>query len=670
MRTKLRRPAWGARESVRQAAVLTGVLIVFLAIAWTWSDRGAAVHQTKVEVTNLSRSLAEHTHDALQEADTILIGLQERVQNDGVGPASTARLNTLLASWAATLPMIEGLVIIGPDDVSLASSAGAASCCLDRATHPELQLASISSARQSIFMGPVRSAADGHWLVTLSRRLEDHEGHFAGVAVAMISLPYFQAFYDSFDIGDDGVIVLSTTQGVLIARRPFVEANVGRDLSPGELFQRLARSGANPSFTYTAAIDGVTRIGSSDRIEGFPLRIVVARGEAEALAGWWRQSALMLLFVACIEAAIIWTAGRQMRQLDQVAQTQAQLQRAHARLLRSEASLAEGIRWLQLAEQISGVGHWRISLPDMAVTWSDEVFRIMGLPVSEQAPGLTESIACYHPDDRQAVQDAIADAIADRAPLAFSCRVVHPDGKLRFLVSRGLLQHDEDGRAVSLFGVCLDRTEQQHEEARLRRDKQAVEELNMRLDRLARQDGLTGIFNRRHFDEMLDLEYRRAARHAGPLGLLMIDVDYFKAYNDTYGHPQGDRCLQSIAITIETMLQRPADLAARYGGEEIAVLLPDTDVPGAYQLAVRIVEAIAALQLPHAGAPSGFVTVSVGALSVVPNTMMTAREALLVGADRALYRAKCSGRGRAMVGAQNEHSTAATLQLSREPDQA
>ncbi len=670
MRITSRRPVFSARESVRRAASLTGVLILCLAVAWSRSDYGAAIQQTKVEVSNLSRSLAEHTHDALQEADTILVGLQERAQVDGLGPASAARLSTLLATRAAALPMIQGLLIIGPDDEPLATSSKLPGCCLKGATRARLQPARAASMRQSIFAGPMRSAFDGRWVVTVSRRLEDHEGRFAGVAIALIPLDYFQDFYKSLDVGDAGVVVLSTTSGILIARRPFAEVNVGRDLSSSELFQRLKGSGPATSFTYSALIDGVTRIGSNHWIDGFPLRIVVARGRAEALAGWRRQTAQMLFFVACIEAAIVWTARRQMRQLDQLNQTQAQLQLAHGKLLRSEARLAEGIRWLQLAEQIGGVGHWRISLPDMTVTWSDEVFRIMGLPVSDRAPGLEDSIACYHPDDREAVQDAIGEAIASGGALAFSYRIVRPDGAVRFVMSRGLLQHDEHGQAVSLFGVCLDRTEQQHEEARLRRDKQAVEERNTRLDLLARQDGLTGIFNRRHFDEVLDIEYRRAMRSVGHLGLIMLDVDYFKAFNDTYGHPQGDRCLQAIASTIETMLRRPADLAARYGGEELAVLLPDADAPGAYQLAVRIVEAVAKLQIPHAGAPKGFVTISAGAWSVIPTAMTTAREALLVEADRALYRAKCGGRGRAVFGTHEEHSALPPLSLTGASERA
>ena len=184
-----------------------------------------------------------------------------------------------------------------------------------------------------------------------------------------------------------------------------------------------------------------------------------------------------------------------------------------------------------------------------------------------------------------------------------------------------------------------------------------MDERNVRLDRLARQDGLTGISNRRHFDETLDVEYRRGARNASHLALIMIDIDHFKAYNDSYGHPEGDVCLQTIALMIESMLKRPADLAARYGGEELAVLLPDCDMAGVFVLATRSVEAVAALRLPHVGAPKGFVTVSAGAWSVIPRTVMTAREALLVEADRALYRAKCEGRCRAVLGAASEQDS-------------
>ncbi len=651
------RSALRARRGVQRAAILTGLLILGLAVAWSWSDYGAAMRQTKVEVTNLSRSLAEHTHDALQEADTILIGLQERVRTEGTGASNAARLNTLLAARTAALPMIHGLLVIGPDDAPLAASAPLSPCCRSWAAAAEFQRAATSSTRQPIFMGPVRSVFDGRWVVTMSRRLENSHGGFAGVAVAFISLDYFQTFYNTFDIGRTGSITLATTPGILIARRPFAEANVGRDMSSNEAFQRLLRSGMNVSFSYTASIDGVRRIGGSHQVDGFPLLVVVARGMAEALTDWRQQTLCVLLFLGCIEAAIFWTAARQMRQLDQSAQAQSQLQAGHARLLRSEAMLAESIRWLQLAEQIGGVGHWRISLPDMTLTWSDEVFRMMGLPVSDQAPDLATAIACYHSDDRETVRDAVAETLAEGTPLDFSHRIVQPDGSVRFLMSRGLLQHDETGQAVSLFGVCLDRTDQQQQEVRLRRDKMAVDELNVRLERLARRDGLTGIFNRRHFDEMLDIEYRRGTRTAAHLALVMIDVDHFKAYNDTYGHPQGDHCLQTIAITVETMLKRPADLAARYGGEELAVLLPDCDMGGVLGLAVRIVEAVAALRLPHVGAPGGLVTVSAGAWSVIPNTMATAREALLMEADRALYRAKCAGRGRAMLGAEGERTT-------------
>ena len=122
---------------------------------------------------------------------------------------------------------------------------------------------------------------------------------------------------------------------------------------------------------------------------------------------------------------------------------------------------------------------------------------------------------------------------------------------------------------------------------------------NQKLQKLAILDGLTGIANRRYFDLVLDKEWQRLAREQQPLSLILCDVDYFKAYNDTYGHQQGDRCLQKIAQILQQSTRRPADLVARYGGEEFALILPNTNAPGALFLAHNIVRQLAHKHLPH-----------------------------------------------------------------------
>ncbi|WP_280191559.1 sensor domain-containing diguanylate cyclase [Delftia sp. PS-11] len=176
---------------------------------------------------------------------------------------------------------------------------------------------------------------------------------------------------------------------------------------------------------------------------------------------------------------------------------------------------------------------------------------------------------------------------------------------------------------------------------------QAREELieaNRRLETLAAQDPLTGLANRRRFDEVLQQEVLRAARDGSALSLLLIDLDYFKRYNDSYGHVQGDACLQAVGHVLQQMARRPGDLAARYGGEEMALILPGTTLEGALSQARRLLDDVQGLGAEHRASPFGQVTASVGAAVLDPATGTDAATQLVQAADRALYRAKEAGR--------------------------
>ncbi|MEP6719807.1 MAG: diguanylate cyclase [Variovorax sp.] len=187
-------------------------------------------------------------------------------------------------------------------------------------------------------------------------------------------------------------------------------------------------------------------------------------------------------------------------------------------------------------------------------------------------------------------------------------------------------------------------------EAEFVRARDALESLNKTLNTLAMQDGLTGLANRRQFDVTLDTEFSRAMRDASTLALILIDVDRFKQYNDVYGHAAGDECLQTICRTIRDLTpHRPGDLAARYGGEEIAVLLPNTDVAGAVAVAEKIRNAIRALEIVHSGNAGGFVTLSAGVDALIPVSGFDQPTELIQAADKALYTAKAGGRNRVCV---------------------
>ena len=173
--------------------------------------------------------------------------------------------------------------------------------------------------------------------------------------------------------------------------------------------------------------------------------------------------------------------------------------------------------------------------------------------------------------------------------------------------------------------------------------EQELEAANARLTELSATDGLTGIANRRSFDATFQIEWARAARDGSDLGLLMIDVDCFKAYNDHYGHPAGDDCLRMVADLTAATLRRPPDTAARFGGEEFIALLPGTDGAAAMDVADRVRLAIVEAGMAHAGSVFGRVTISIGSASLAPHPGQD-RQGLIDLADRALYEAKQSGR--------------------------
>lgn len=159
-------------------------------------------------------------------------------------------------------------------------------------------------------------------------------------------------------------------------------------------------------------------------------------------------------------------------------------------------------------------------------------------------------------------------------------------------------------------------------------------------------DGLTGIPNRRRFDETLTLEWNRTRRHGAPLALILLDIDFFKSYNDHYGHPQGDDCLRKVAAVLAATLQRASDTLARYGGEEFAAILPDTSLDSAVDMAELMRCRVMDLAIPHGySRVAACVTVSLGVAACIPAERNSAAE-LVEAADGALYQAKHAGRNR------------------------
>jgi len=292
---------------------------------------------------------------------------------------------------------------------------------------------------------------------------------------------------------------------------------------------------------------------------------------------------------------------------------------------------------LRRTGELANIGGWELDLSTMQVEWSEQVFRIHELAPGP-SPRLEDTMQYYGPSGRSALQAAIEAAARDGEPWDLELPFVTAKASARWLRAQGVAICD-DGRPVRLLGAFQDITEKKTNALELHR-------LNEELTRLSTTDALTDVGNRRFFDLTLRAEWARAARRGGSIGLLMIDVDHFKEYNDHYGHPAGDAVLRQIARIVGDSVRRGGELVARYGGEEFALLLPGADLEAALAVAERCRQQVIDAKIEHrASTTSAWLGVSIGVASQVASPAVDCG-VLVEIADAALYRAKRCGRGR------------------------
>ena len=276
-------------------------------------------------------------------------------------------------------------------------------------------------------------------------------------------------------------------------------------------------------------------------------------------------------------------------------------------------------------------------------------------------------------DDQPMVAEAIRRMLADEQDIEFyycavsSRAVIMAKEVAPTVILQDLIMPDLDGITLMRFYRANESTrdipvivlsskddprdKSQRDEAfkKLRELQKQLEASNTELQRLSCLDGLTGIANRRHFDTYLEQEWLRASREGVKISLVLTDLDYFKAYNDNYGHQAGDDCLKKVASVFKAVIQRPGDMVARYGGEEFVVVLPNTDIDGAVVLAEAIHSRVYALKIPHRfSKATNHMTISIGIATIQPNKKNSPKD-LIAMADIALYQAKQHGRNRYVV---------------------
>jgi diguanylate cyclase (GGDEF)-like protein/PAS domain S-box-containing protein len=369
----------------------------------------------------------------------------------------------------------------------------------------------------------------------------------------------------------------------------------------------------------------VQRLSYYQRSGRYPVIVLASRSQDDVLTPWRRAAAVRMSYVVglvLLIAVIGFYLVRQLLQRQRMAQALA-AKEAHFRLL---------------AEQSSDMVT-RIGLDNRLLYVSPSCARMTGWSPDELLGA--SAVAGVHPDDLERVEQAIAALKSGEAEEArFVYRQRHREkGEIWAESALHVTRASNTGEIDGVVSVTRDMTEQK--------------DFQDKLASLATTDGLTGLANRRAFDERLADEWARARRDGTQLSLLLIDVDHFKKFNDHYGHLAGDGCLRALARILSAHARRPADLAARYGGEEFALLLPNTGADGCVQVGEEIRDALRELAMLHAqNPPSRLVTVSVGAATGLPSQTTTDCSALVAAADRALYAAKDSGRDRLVMSGQ------------------
>jgi len=649
--------------------VATGPMLAVLLLSAV-ADGRRVVEAAGEQAMQLARLAAEQQDDTLQEAINLLrvLGRVGAVRDMGEGGCGE-----LLREVAADHPRIDAIAVARPDGV-IACGSRPGAVGLQAGDRPYFQEAMASDGVRAVLSNLTVSRVSGRPTMFVAVPVGPAQAR-AGVMIAALNLTWFTSLGDRLPRGGDQLVqVLDNRDGSVLARAPDRTAHIG-DLVPDYPVLRAFRAAPGGGSVVAADVDGTMRIFGFAPLPGRGGNIVVAVGvpEAEVRQAADRRSGYALavaLGATAFAVLVAWRSAerallRPIRSLSQAAhrvgggdlQAHARMERGAARELRALASsFARMARRLRERDgRIAGMGrqlaaseaHHRL-LADTAtdvIARFDLSFRHAYVsPSCQEVLGYRpEELAGRHlsgivlPEDWAEVNAALVLPLAGGRPtVRVTYRALRADGRTTWVESNGRRLADGGGYVF----VSRDVSARKLLETRL-------EDANRQLRVMVRQDGLTGLANRRHFDDMLGTEYRRAMRVGGPLALIMVDVDRFKAFNDLYGHPAGDACLQLVSGALAGALRRPADLAARYGGEEFAVLLPDTDEAGAQATAARIQDAVRAAALRHAGSEFGVVTLSMGVAMLAANRDGDGPGALVEAADTALYAAKRSGRNTA-----------------------
>lgn len=609
--------------TLRAALYVLAICAAIVALeGWReWVAYNAALQKAELETRNLARSMRQHAEDTYEIADQAVSLVTFEIETAGTDPEGVKETEAFMLRTMESAQRLHGIYVYDADGNWIVTTSANMPPGDNQSTYSYFRDHMNSPSDAPSFGAPIHTG-DNALITTVSRRFDKPDGSFGGVVVAAIDSRYFADVYDGIDVGAMGTISLYDNDGLLLSRKPYRPELIGADLGEGDLFDARRPANASGAYHYDSAIDGHRRIGGYDRGSRYPVVAVVAVSHAEALAGWWtgalQRSAITLGMV--LAAALLGLRLTDQIRRRQSSETVLEQKEAEFRLLAESAS--------DLVERFDSDGTRTYISPALE--------RLTGYRPAEMLG--KNAFEVVNPLDRPAVEAAaerLRKGLSEQETVAF--RVQHRDGREIWLETSLRIAAERSER-VSVVGVTRDISERKR--------------LELKLESLAMRDGLTGIANRRAFDTALTREVARASRLASPLSLLMIDADRFKRFNDDHGHLAGDACLKAIAAVVAMAARRPSDLAARYGGEELALLLPDTDVDAARTIATELCRQVQSLAIPHErNLPWRVATISIGVATIDPRDEDAVHDGswLISTADLALYDAKSQGRNQSVA---------------------
>jgi diguanylate cyclase (GGDEF)-like protein len=558
-----------------------------------------------------AKLLAEHAELSIAAADLLLGALEADVRSRGLDPLAADRVYwDSVRLMLSRTPQLAQLAVMDAQGRVRFTSSSFPTPAID-VSDREYFKAHLDGAQHHIG-SPIIARDDNRHLIPISRRISGADGEFRGVLFASLNIDYFQRFYESVRGKLNLRLGMFRPDGTLLTLHPAPANGISTD-TRAALAARFAT--AEHTAIGRSPFDGSKEFFSNHHLSGYPVVVTASHDHDAFLArvypAFLRNIALFIVFAAGIALSVL-LIHRAIRRAERAREAQLATERLSRALIHhlpnGRVAVFNRERRYLFADGQGFSGHPRLASDKIVGKTMAQVYTAYSL--------------------------ATMESLADRALAGEEAEAeLSHEGHVYKVIAVPL--KDDNGRIEQCMLLTQDIT--------------AFRQAQQALEVLSATDSLLGIANRREFDRVLDQEWRRAQREQQPVAMLLVDVDSFKLYNDSYGHPAGDSCLKQIADAVCRAVGRPGDLVARYGGEELAVLLPGTDLPGAQRVAERIHRLLHQQAIPFPACPlTGRITVSIGAAAVRPSQDMLPH-CLIAEADAALYMAKRGGRNRTSV---------------------